>query len=402
MTAIPRYRPHQGPALLSAGFRPFFLLSALWAALAVPLWLLAFAGEGRTASLLPPIIWHVHEMVYGYAAATVAGFLLTAIPNWTGRMPLQGGPLAILVLLWLAGRVAVFCSAALGAAPAAALDLAFPLVFLGVVAREILAGRNWRNLPMLAALALLLLGNLLVHLEALGAAETAELGNRLGVATLLMLISFVGGRIIPSFTRNWLTKQRPDSPAPAPFGRFDGAVLAVTALALALWVLAPDGSATPWAALAAGLALATRLARWRGGATCREPLLWVLHLGYGWLALGFLLLALDRFLPVLPSTAALHALTVGAIGTMTLAVMTRASLGHTGRPLTAGRGTTAIYLLVTIAAVLRLLAPLAGAAYLDILWLAGLAWCGAFGLFALLYLRPLALPRVKGEAARPI
>jgi uncharacterized protein involved in response to NO len=255
---------------------------------------------------------------------------------------------------------------------------------------------------MLAALTLLLLGNLLVHLEALGAPATAELGNRLGVATLLMLISFVGGRIIPSFTRNWLAKHRPEIRAPAVFGRFDGVVLAMTALALALWVIAPEGRAAPWAALAAGLALAARLSRWRGGATLREPLLWILHLGYGWLALGFLLLALDRFLPVLPATAALHALTVGAIGTMTLAVMTRASLGHTGRPLAAGPGTTAIYLLVTLAAVLRLAAPLAGARYLDILWLAGLAWIGAFALFALLYLRPLALPRAQGEAMRPI
>ncbi len=402
MIAIPRYRPHAGPVVLSAGFRPFFLLAALWAALAVPLWLLAFDGESQVPSALPPVVWHVHEMVFGFGAAAVAGFLLTAIPNWTGRMPLQGGPLALLVLLWLAGRAAVLLSTRIGADSAAALDLAFPLLFLGAVAREILAGKNWRNLPMLAALAFLLLGNLLVHLEAVGVAATATLGNRVGVATLLTLISVVGGRIIPNFTRNWLAKQRPESPTPAPFDHLDRAALAVTTLALAIWVAAPDGAVAPWAELAAGLALGARLARWSGGATLREPLLGILHLGYGWLALGFLLLAASRLVPLLPQTTALHALTVGAIGTMTLAVMTRASLGHTGRPLSAGPGTTAIYILITVAAALRLLAPLGDTQYLLILSLAGAAWSGAFGLFVLLYLRPLAMPRVEGEGARPI
>jgi uncharacterized protein involved in response to NO len=381
--------------LLTAGFRPFFLLSALWSALAVPLWLISFAGEGALPSVLPPLVWHVHEMVFGFGAATVAGFLLTAIPDWTGRHPLRGGPLASLVLLWIAGRAGVFMSAWTGAAGAAFLDLAFPVAFLGLVAREIAAGRNWRNLPIVAALALLLLGNLLVHFEAVGITATGAIGNRLGVATLLMLISIVGGRIIPSFTRNWLARERPEIPPPAVFGRFDRAALTTTALALALWVLAPGGLATPLAALAAGLALGARLARWRGSATLREPLLWVLHLGYGWLALGFVLLALSGVTALLPQTAALHALTAGAIGTMTLAVMTRASLGHTGRPLAADPGTTAIYILVTLAAVLRLFAPLAEAHYLFVLSLSGAAWSGAFGLFAMVYARSLTLPRLR-------
>ncbi len=402
MTAIPRYRPHIGPALFSAGFRPFFLLSALWAAVAVPLWLALFAGRIQVPSALAPIVWHVHEMIFGFGGATVAGFLLTAIPNWTGRMPIQGRPLAILVLLWLAGRIAVLLSAKIGANAATVFDLAFPLVFFTVVAREILAGRNWRNLPMLVALALLFSGNLLVHLEVLGLASTAAVGNRLGVATLLMLISFVGGRIIPSFTGNWLAKQRPDIARPAAFDGLDRVALAMTALALVFWVAAPDGPVALWAELAAGITLTARLLRWRGIFAGREPLLWILHLGYGWLALGFLLLALNGFVPVLPQTTALHALTAGAIGTMTLAVMTRTSLGHTGRPLTAGPRTTMIYVLVTLAAVLRLLAPLGGSQYVLVLSLAGAAWSGAFGLFARFYFRPLTLPRVKDENARPI
>jgi uncharacterized protein involved in response to NO len=389
-------------SLATAGFRPFFLLSALWASLAVPIWLALFTGQSQVATAFSPVVWHVHEMIFGYGAATVAGFLLTAIPNWTGRMPLQGGPLAILVLLWIAGRMAVLFSARIGAESVAILDIAFPLVFLAVVAREILAGRNWRNLPMLGALTLLLLGNFLVHLEALGVAETAEFGNRLGIATLLMLITFVGGRIVPSFTRNWLTQQRPEIPAPAPFDTIDRAVLALVALTLVVWLIAPESVVAPWAELAGGLAVALRLARWRGGATLREPLLWVLHLGYAWLALGFLLLGFNGLVPLLPRTTALHALTAGAIGTMTLAVMTRASLGHTGRRLIAGPGTTTVYALVTLAAILRLLAPLGGANYIAVLLVAGAAWSGAFGLFVLLYVRPLARPRVKDGEPRPI
>ncbi len=401
MVAIPRYRAHTGKALFSAGFRPFFLLAASWAALAVPLWLVVYAGIGAVPTLMPPPIWHAHEMVFGYVMATVAGFLLTAIPNWTGRLPLQGRPLAALAALWLAGRIGVFLSASIGAAAAAVLDLAFPIALLAAIAREIVAGRNWRNLPMVAALSLLLAGNALVHAQALDWASTAELGNRLGVGTLLMLISLVGGRIVPSFTRNWLAKNGPPGASPTPFGWVDRCALAVTAAALAAWVVVPDAAWSAWLELAAALALAVRLARWRGIGTWREPLLWVLHLGYAWLVLGFLLLAMNELVPYLPPTTPLHALTVGAIGTMTLAVMTRASLGHTGRQLAAGPGTTTIYSLVTLAAGLRLLAPLAGANYLVALGLAAAAWSGAFGLFVVLYVRPLTTPRVTGTAARP-
>lgn len=402
MTAVPRYRPHAGPALLSAGFRPFFLVSALWAAIAIPLWLAVYAAGLPMPSALPALVWHVHEMVFGFAAATVAGFLLTAIPNWTGRMPLQGVALATLLALWALGRIGVLFSAVWGEPAAAVADLSFPAVFLGAVAREVVAGRNWRNLPMLAALALLLGGNLLVHLDALGLAPTAELGNRIGLATLWMLISLVGGRIIPSFTRNWLAKTRPGARLPAPAGRFDQVTLAVTGIALALWSGAPEAQATSWALLAAGIFVAVRLCRWRGLRTWREPLLLILHVGHGWLALGLALLGVNGLSPILPATAALHALTVGAIGTMTLAVMTRASLGHTGRPLSAGPGTGVIYLLVTLAAVLRILSPLAGGHMVPALWLAGAAWSGAFGLFALLYGRALARPRVRAEAAQSI
>lgn len=402
MTAIPHYRAHSGPIILSAGFRPFFLVSSVWAALAVPLWLCAYAEGLIVPTQLAPSVWHAHEMIFGFAAATVAGFLLTAIPNWTGRMPLQGGSLAVLVFLWAIGRIAILLSAIIGPAAATAADLSFPAAFLAVVAREIVAGRNWRNLPILGALSLLLVGNFLVHLDALGVANTSQLGDRIGLVTLFLLISLVGGRIIPSFTRNWLAKMRPSVPPPMPESRFDYAALAVTAVALLGWAAAPDAPVTSWAVMIAGIAAAARLSRWRGRHTGGEPLLLILHIGYGWLAFGLLLLGINGLTDGLPATGALHALTVGAIGTMTLAVMTRATLGHTGRPLVAGSATKLIYVLITVAAVVRVLVPLAGSQTAAALWLAGAAWSGAFGLFALLYGAALVRPPIQGELARPI
>jgi len=375
--------------MFSAGFRPFFLLAGLWSAIAVPVWLCVYSGAVALPSALPPAAWHAHEMVFGFAFASVAGFLLTAIPNWTGRLPLRGWPLAALAFLWLAGRAAVLLSGVIGALPAALIDLAFPVALIAVVAREIVAGRNWRNLPMVAGLSLLASGSLLVHLHALGLAYTAETGNHLGIATLSMLIALIGGRIVPSFTRNWLARVRPQGRMPAHGTRLDMAALALTFLALACWVAVPQSAAAPWLALAAGAALAVRLSRWCGLATLGEPLLFVLHAGYGWLAFGLLLMGLNGLTAWLPASAAMHALTIGAVGTMTLGVMTRATLGHSGRPLAAGPGTTAIYLLVTLSALIRVAAPLAGTWAMPLTWGAGAAWGAAFFLFVIFYCRLL-------------
>jgi len=381
-------RAYAGPAFLSAGFRPFFLLAALWAALAVPLWLAAYEHGYALPGALPAMLWHGHEMIYGFALAAVTGFLLTAIPNWTGRLPLAGAPLAALVALWFAGRVAMFTNAS----AAAALDLAFTIVLIAVVARELIAARQPRNLPVLVALGALLAGNTLVHLHALDIAYTAPLGNRIGIATLAALISMIGGRIVPSFTRNWLARVRPALRPPAPLGRVDVLCLAVTVAGLAAWTAAPQARSASIIAIAGGIAAAARLSRWRGLATAREPLLFVLHVGYAWVAIGLALVGINGLLGFAPPGAPVHALTVGAIGTMTLAVMTRASLGHTGRPLVAGAGTIAIYALVTLAALLRVSAPFTGGYMALLTSLAGIAWIGAFGLFALLY-GPILLNR---------
>jgi len=376
------------PAILSAGFRPFFLLSALWSAIALPVWLAAYMHGYAPGGALPAMVWHAHEMIYGYALAAVTGFLLTAVPNWTGRLPLRGAPLAALAGLWLAGRMALLFASA---GPAAALDLAFGAALIALIAREVASARNFHNYPIVAVLGVLFAGNVLVHLQALGLAYTAALGNRIGVATLLALIALIGGRIIPSFTRNWLARNRPEVAEPAPHSKLDWICLALTVLGVGAWAAAPDADVTHALELLGGTAAALRLSRWKGLSAAREPLVFVLHMGYAWLALGLLFLGLNGFAGWVAQGAPLHALTVGAIGTMTLAVMTRASLGHSGRPLAAGAGTIALYLLVTLAACLRTGAAFSNH-YAVITSLAGLAWSAAFATFAFTY-GPLLLRR---------
>ena len=385
---IPRYRPFAGPALLRQGFRPFFLGAGIWALAAMLLWIAVLEGYVAIPTAFDPVAWHAHEMLFGFVAAAIAGFLLTAIPNWTGRMPLQGLPLATLVVVWLAGRGAVYGSAWLGAGVAAALDLSFLALLLGVVLREILAGRNWRNLPVPAVLGGLLAANALSHAGAAGFVATGLLGQRLGIGIVILLIGLVGGRIIPSFTLNWL-KRRGELRLPARFGAPDRMALGLLAAAMAAWVIAPESDIAGAALIAAGLATLIRLARWRGHLTLVEPLVWSLHLGFVWMPIGLLLLGLGAFLPDVPQVAGMHALTAGTMGGMTLAVMTRATLGHTGRPLTADRWTTAIYLLVAAAAGLRVAAPFSADRYLPSVWTSGLAWSLAFALFAVHYGRML-------------
>lgn len=381
-------------AFLEAGFRPLFLAAGAWSALAVAIWLAALAGVMDIPSLLDPMTWHAHEMMFGFALAAVGGFLLTAIPNWTGRPPLSGGALGLLALAWLAGRVAMFYSAHIGAASTAIIDLSYPVALTLIAAWEINAGGNRRNLPVAGLVGLLAVGNMLVHGETLGWTEdSAALGIRLAIATLALLLTLVGGRVVPAFTRNWL-KAEGDPAFPAEFDIVDKLTILLTAITGTGWVLFPDRPETAWLALACGCVHAIRLPRWRGDRTLATPLLWVLHLGYLWLAVGFALLGLAAIIPGFPPSAALHALTGGAFGTMILAVMTRASLGHAGRELVAGPGTTLCYLLVTLAVMLRVSAPFF-ASTTEILFAAALFWIAAYGLFAVLYL-PIFLTRSSG------
>lgn len=394
MAAIPRLRAYQGPAIFSYGFRPFFLAGAAYAGLGILIWLPLFFGDLRIPTAFSPVDWHVHEMLYGYLPAVMTGFLLTAIPNWTGGLPLQGGPLALLVAIWLAGRLAIMLSALIGPALAAGIDILFLVSITATAAREVVTGRNWRNLAPVGILLVFVIGNVIFHVEAY-AGGPAEFGRRTGIAAAVALIALIGGRVIPSFTRNWLVRANPGR-LPAPFGRFDIVALMISIPALVMWVVVPDLHATAALMLLAGVAHAARMARWAGDRTLRDRLLLILHIGYAFIPLGFLLLGGAIFFPLdVPLSAGIHAWTVGAIGIMTLAMMTRVSLGHTGRASVAGPMTHMIYAAVLIAALLRICAAFEPSIALPLLWIAGGAWALAFLAFAAGYGPLLVRPRLK-------
>jgi uncharacterized protein involved in response to NO len=394
-TSAEKIRAWDGPAILSFGFRPFFLFGGIWAALAMTLWVGMLTGREILPTAFDPVSWHAHEFLFGYLGAVLAGFLLTAVPNWTGRLPMVGWPLGGLVLLWVAGRLAVAVSALLPSGVVMASDLAFPLILGAALAREIVAGRNWKNLPVLAMVLGLTLANAAFHLEAArGGYPAGGIGLRSGLGVAVMLISLIGGRIVPSFTRNWLAQRR--SPVlPVPYGRADGLVLAATLVALMVWVIWPDHAATAVFCTVAGAAQLWRLSRWSGRYTRAEPLVWVLHAGYTFVPLGFLAVATAPLLPGM-AAAAQHVWMAGAVGLMTLAVMTRASLGHAGRPLHATGPIATLYLALIVAVLARFTAD-ALPMLPWLLHLAAGAWIAAFAGFALIYwpilTRPKAAPR---------
>lgn len=376
-------RKYQGPVLLSAGFRPFFLGGALYAALALVGWLWIIVGHPPFESRFSPLDWHVHELLFGVLAAIIAGFLLTAIPNWTGRLPIRGLPLLVLIVAWLCGRIAVWTSAFLPVWLAPILDLLFLALLVAAAGREIIAGKNWRNLRVLAPVTLLLIANALFHVEAAMTGD-AVYARRLGIAAILALVMLIGGRIVPSFTRNWLARQAPGR-LPAPFNRFDGASIIVAIVALVGWVVFPDHPATGILMLIAGILHLGRLARWAGERTFTDRLVLVLHVAYLFVPIGFLLGGIAVFLPAVPPSAGIHAWTAGAMGTMTLAVMSRASLGHTGNELKAGASLEAIYALVVLAALLRIAASLIPEHGMTLYTAAGYSWILAYLGFALTF-----------------
>ncbi len=389
MAPIARLRDESGHPFWSYGFRPFFLLGSLFATAAMLVWLPAYYGEITIPTAMAPRDWHAHEMIFGFLPAVVTGFLLTAIPNWTGRLPLQGRPLIGLVLVWLAGRLAISTSAATSVTFAAVVDLAFLTLVAAVTIREVVAGKNWRNLRIIAVAGLLLAGNVVFHAEVLHSGA-ADIGLRLGIAATIFLIALVGGRVVPSFTRNWLARENPGR-LPSPFDRFDIATLVVSACALLLWTAIPEGAATGLLLTLAGGLQTVRLLRWAGYRTWRDRLVLVLHIAYAFIPLGFFLAAAAAFGWLAASTGN-HAWAAGAAGLMVLAIMSRASLGHTGRPLVASRWVQSVYGMLIGAAILRICAAL-DPSLTALLPLAWLGWIGAFALFAASYWRVLTGPR---------
>lgn len=394
MAPIPRLKTYEGPAILSYGFRPFFFCGALFAAIAIALWLPQFFGELSLPNVFAPPIWHAHEMLFGFAPAIVTGFLLTAIPNWTGRLPLQGAPLLALLLAWLGGRIAVAASPAIGWVPTMVLDCAYPVILGVVIAREIVAGKNWRNLKVLAIIALLFAADVAFHIEAhvTGAASYSERG---AIAAIIALVMLIGGRVTPSFTRNWLVRENPGR-LPASADRLDAAVVVVSVAALAAWIAAPHAATTAAIMLVAAAAQTIRLARWAGWRARRDPLVLVLHVAYLFIPIGFTLHACAVFHPELaPPSAGIHAWTIGAVGGMILAIMTRATLGHTGRALKASRVTVFIYVAIAVSAFARVAAALDPRRSSELLHLAAAGWIVAFAGFVAIYGPDLARPRRK-------
>ena len=386
-TTAERMRAWRGPAILSFGFRPFFLGAAIWAAVAMALWIPALTGALDLPTRFDAASWHAHEFLFGYLSAVIAGFLLTAVPNWTGQLPIVGWPLGGLFVLWVGGRAGVLLSHGLPSLAVALVDLAMPVALTGFLAREIIVGKNWRNLIVLTMLGIFTISNAIFHWEAARGDYAAQgYGLRAGLGAALMMIAVIGGRIVPSFTRNWLARQGPGRLPVPPMQRFDKIALLALLAALFAWIAAPEAQALAPLLLAAGALHLVRLARWAGDRTLAEPLLWILHLGYLFLPLGAIALGVSILVPgVFGGASAQHLWMAGAVGLMTLAVMTRATLGHTGQELKAGRGTLALYLGLLTAILARLAAGLwpDQAPLLHIL--SGLAWIAAFGGFAMLY-----------------
>jgi len=384
ITVEERARRLRLPAVLSYAFRPLFLAAGSWAIVGIAVWLAMFLGYVRLPTRFDPLTWHIHEMLFGFVMAAVGGFLLTAISNWTNRLPVRGYPLALLTALWLLGRIACLISAELPAWLPVVGDLSFPVVLLAMASREIIAGRNWRNLPMTAPVAVFVVADLLMHLESLGFAVPSGLGWRLGLAAPIMLISVIGGRIIPSFTRNWLFK-RHSARLPTPHDATDTAAVGVLYVGLILWAVLPVLRLAGVILVIAAVLNAWRLARWAGGATRAEPLLFILHIAYGWVVIGVVLLGLSLLDVGVPVASAIHALTAGAIGTMIIAVMPRVTLGHTGRDLTTNRSTIVIFILINAAAIMRVAASWNMGGMMILLALSGICWIAAFGLFEIVY-----------------
>ncbi|MET4702512.1 uncharacterized protein involved in response to NO [Constrictibacter sp. MBR-5] len=374
------------PPVFCLGFRPFFLLGAIWALVAIALWLAALSGALAIGGPYGALGWHAHEMIYGFAAAILAGFLLTAVPGWTMQPKLGAGGLAALAALWVAGRFVMASADIVGVPAAAAIDLLFLVLVLARTASQIVASRNWRSLPIAAAPAVLLGGNLLFHLGAAGFVQTSGLENRLGIAVYVFLVATIGGRIIPTFTRNWLKKRAAAGTMPPDASRFDVGVVLVTLATLVLWVSSPEGPILAATATVAASGHLARLLRWKGLRTGSEPLVWILHVAYAWMPVSFCLVAAAAYDPVtVPGSAVVHALTAGVITTMMFAIMTRATLGHTGRPLIADRWTTAAYVMIVGAAVCRVSAALLDSLYMHLLTCSGLLWVSAFFIYLASY-----------------
>lgn len=381
--------------ILSNGFRPLFTLAALQALLTLAAWLAFWNGWVKPPeTMLSSVLWHGHEMLFGFVGAAIGGFLLAAVANWTGRKPVSGLPLLLLALSWLLARTVAFGGGnwpdlfnALGA-------VSYWLLLAILFGRELVLAGNRRNLKVLVIISMFALLSLAFHLHWLAALDVLHFT----LVLVLMLLTLIGGRIIPAFTRNWLNREMAEGARmPAAFGPVDVVSAVLTPLAGVVWVFWPQNSVTVTLLLLAGAVQLFRLTRWYGWQVRAEPLLLVLHVGYAWLGGGLLLLA-GASAGAWASSAGLHALTVGGMGGMIMAVASRAALGHTGRPLVAGPVLVLAFVLLHLAALVRVLAALWPSAMMMLILASALLWLLAFGLFAWRYLPILLGPSLSFSA----
>ena len=384
--------PERLQIFLSYAFRPFFLLNGVFAVVIAFLWIMMLHGVWQGPANL--MSWHAHEMLVGFVMAAMSGFLLTAIATWTGRPPIAGRALGWLVVAWLGGRVVMTTSGTLPTWVVAPIDLAFPLLLFLLVLQQIATAGNRRNYPLIAITAVLVLLTLLYHLGAAGVLVNAERAALyLMTHTILLLITIIGGRVIPNFTANWL-RSRGHTNLPGNNQLVDRLTILSTGLVGIAASLAPLHPVTAILALCAAILHTVRLFAWRGLATRAEPLLLMLHVAYAWLPIGYILVACSTLGWLFPPTASLHALTMGAMGSMVLAMITRVPLGHTGRPLHASPLTAAAYAVLTIAVAVRVLSSLAGPAYQAMIDFSAAGWMLAFTIFSIQYWPILTRPRV--------
>jgi uncharacterized protein involved in response to NO len=387
-------RPIFRHPVFNLGFRPLFLLAGVFATLLIPLWLALFAGLWPAPAYLGPLGWHAHEMLYGYTMAVVAGFLLTAVRNWTS-LPTPSGPLlAGLALLWLMARFALIFTVLVPAWLVAVIDVSFLPAIAGVLLLPLWRSGNFRNLIFPFILLALTGANLVIHLQALGVLASGSdraLQFALNAVTLIMVV--IGGRVIPFFTTNVLPEAQVCRIAWA-----DRLAIGLVMLVLVIDLFPfPYTFAGPVALLAAAVNI-VRMLHWRSLATRRVPMLWILHIGYGWIIAALALKGLAGMVPMITPSAAIHALTVGAIGSLTLGMMSRVALGHTGRAIAASTTITAAFALITASAILRVAIPIAMPGfYWPGLILSGLLWSMAFALFVIHYTPILTRPRIDGK-----
>lgn len=386
--------------LFSNAFRPLFLLSALSAILLVASWLLVLKGTITLNSLLfSTTLWHAHEMLFGFVGVSIGGFALTAIANWTQRPPVSGIWLILLSVFWLSGRFSILVSTEIPYQAVLLIDLLFPLLLTVLAGREIILSGNTRNLKVVAILALFGSANLLFHIGILNQDYAlSDMAIRLGTMLVAVLIALIGGRITPAFTRNVLMRREPAvENLPVQFNQFDKLISILLGLSAMSWVLFPESFLSGALLCLSGIGQWVRLSRWQPTKILNEPLLWVLHLGFFWLGSGLFLIGLSA-MGSIPVSAGYHALGIGAMAGMIVGVASRAALGHTQRPLAAGKLMVSVYLLISLAAVFRVCAAFfLGTGYLHLLISAGVVWCLAFALFAVRYVPILMGPPAKWQ-----